>query len=730
VKNIVILIVFWFSIQCINAQKKITIYWDASYSMKDRKIDRELQYLNNYFKKHQTANVTLVMFSNEIILKESYSIKDGIWKALERELLNTIYDGATSFSNLFKGNYDECFLFSDGIENLDKFKPPTDKPLHIISTLPNTNTINLKLAADLSLGSYVYLNIELEQSNRNEKIEQFFSSESDGLVTGMISGIEGPLQNVSVINKNTNQGVASKIGGSYRIKAKEGEILAFTYLGKKTVTIRVSKADILNITMVDIKEILDEVVIISEVEKEDLVNTGNIRVDKKRLGYSIESIGEEEISELDTDVKLAVKGQFAGLEIQNNTAQGRVDLSQFLGRGKNMTIIGNQYGLIVLDGVPLAQSNSSAGNGFVNDTSFINPDIIVDITYLKGLAATNKYGTAGRNGVLLITTKNAVSDKDTTKKKIKLGTTTTYRGNAQLIAELPNVSYIKVLKTSKTVDEAFQNYLLQRKKYGHKPEFYLDTYDYFKEWNNELLSKRVLSNVYEIAFNDAAALRVLSYKQQAIGDYKDAVITLKQVLKLKPKQSQSYRDLALAYNYAGNYAESLIIYNNIDKNIGVNNSNFSGLKKTITKDAKSLIVRHKTELNTLGINPLYLRKIKHKARIIFEWNNFDAEFDLNIINPQKRLFTWSHTIAENSQRILQEKELGYGLEEFFLTSSDLGEWTFNMNYFGNHSKLDEPTYVKITIYKNFGSANETKEIKVVRLYKKNLEQTVLKLNVN
>ncbi len=729
-KNIIILLVFCLGIQNINAQKQIAIYWDASYSMKDRNLDRELQYLNNYFKKHQAANVTLVMFSNDIILKETYAIKAGNWTNLKQELQNTIYDGATSFSNLFKGNFDESFLFSDGIENLDKFKPPTDKPLHIISTLTSTNTINLKLAADLSSGSYVYLNSDPENANKIEKVEQLFSNESEGFVTGIISGIEGSLNNVSVINKASNQGIASGTSGTYKIKAKEGDILVFTYLGKKTVNIRVSKADIINITMGDIKENLDEVLITSEVEKEELVNTGNRLVDKKSLGYAIESIGEEEISELDTDVKQAVKGQFAGLEIQNNTAQTRVDLSQFLGRGKNMTILGNQYGLVVLDGAPLAQSDSSGSTDFVSDTFFINPDMIVDITYLKGLAATNKYGTKGKNGVLLITTKNAVVDKVNTKKKIKLGTTLTYGGNAELINELPDVSYIKVLKTSKTIEEAFQNYLLQREKHGNKPEFYLDTYEYFKGWNNKLLSKRVLSNVYEIAFDDVNALRALSYKQQANRNYKDAVVTLKRVLKLEPKQSQSYRDLALANNYSGDYNKSLKIYDNIDKNRGVGNIVLSGMNKTITNETKNLIALHGNQLNTQGINQKFLRPLKYKSRVIFEWNNLNAEFDLNIINPQKRFFTWSHTIAENSQRILQEKELGYGLEEFYLTSSDLGEWTFNINYFGNNSKLDVPTFVKITTYKNFGSANEIKDIKVVRLHKKDIEQTVAKLNVN
>lgn len=71
-KNIIILVVFCFGIQSIDAQKRVAIYWDASYSIKDRQIDRELQYLDNYFKKYQTANVTLVMFSNDVLLKSNY----------------------------------------------------------------------------------------------------------------------------------------------------------------------------------------------------------------------------------------------------------------------------------------------------------------------------------------------------------------------------------------------------------------------------------------------------------------------------------------------------------------------------------------------------------------------------------------------------------------------------------------------------------------------------------
>jgi len=731
-KYITISLLIFFCSQNLNAQKKIAIYWDTSYSMNDRLLDRELQFLDNYFQKHTNVDVNLVTFSNDIILQENYAIVNGNWLRLKKELENSIYDGATSYLNLFKDEYDECLLFTDGIENLNKLKPSTDKPIHIISTVAEANIINLKLISGLSSGNYINLENQIVQPKVAKQTEQIVSKNKEGGVSGSITSAEGFLGNVNIINKTTNVGATSLNTGTYKIEAKEGDHLVFTFLGKKTVNIRVSKTDIINISMQNIGQSLNEVVVKAQVEKADLVNTGNMKVDERSLGYSIESIDADAISDLDNDLTGAVKGQFSNLDIANDDYH-LSDVSRFTGRGRNMTIMLNQYGLIVVDGVPLGHSDSGVSRGAQSIThvhgNIINPELIENITYLKGLAATNKYGSLGRNGVILITTINGVPGIDYTKKEIKLGTTATYSGSAQAINELANTSYINDLKASKTIEVAYNTYLKQRKIHGHKPEYYLDVYDYFKGWENDLLSERILSNVFEIAFNDVNMLRALSYKQQAGGDYKSAAFTLERVLKLKPNQAQSYRDLALAEVYAGNYQKALKLYDKVDKNRGVGNSNFSGIKKTMVNDAKNLISHHKSEINTIGINSFYLKPIKYKARIIFEWNNLNSEFDLDIINPQKRFFTWSHTKKENGQRISQEKEMGYGLEEFYLRSSDIGEWTFNMKYYGKTSKDDSPTFVKITTYKNFGSPNETKDIKVIRLDKKNIEQTVAKLVV-
>ena len=738
---VVALIALLISSTGLQAQKKISIYWDASYSMKDRDMNRELTFLSNYFKKHTECEVNLLMFSNDILLQEKFNVTDGNWSVIRQELQGTVYDGSTNYDLLFKEEADEYFLFTDGIENITQLNALRSKPVNIISSAGGSNIRDLKLISDLSKGRFVYLTTEYEDENA-QSTSRSDSGMDDAMVSGTVKGAEGFLPNASIINQTTSEGTSTNSTGNYSIEAEPGDILVYSFLGKKTVSVRVTEADIINITMADINQSLDEVVLTAERERVEMVNVGNETVDRRKVGFSTESIGAEEISELDTDLVGAVRGQFSNFDIPNDFYDN-VDISKFLGRGRNMSILLNQYGLVVIDGVPLQQSNSASGGIAGNPAesffggiqyaqdNIINPELIIDITYLKGLAATNRYGTMGRNGVLLITTKNAaLMDSEIPQEEIPLGTTATYSGNAQAIADLPAEPYISVLKDSKSIDQAFNNYLKQRDIHGESAIFYLDVYEYFKDWNNSILSQRILSNVYEMAYDDAEVLRALGYKQQEAGDFKGALMSFERVAKLQPKQSQSYRDLALANYYAGNFNESLDYYKRIDEGVNVGGADFTGLRLTLLNETKNLVNRNRSKLNTAGLNQKFMRPINYKSRIVFEWNDLDAEFDLNVINPQNRFFTWSHTQAENSQRILQQHQEGYGLEEFYLTSGDLGEWKFNMTYYGKTTDDQNPTFIKITTYKNYGTPGETKSIKVVRLDKQEIEQTVAKLVVN
>ena len=93
---------------------------------------------------------------------------------------------------------------------------------------------------------------------------------------------------------------------------------------------------------------------------------------------------------------------------------------------------------------------------------------------------------------------------------------------------------------------AFSTYLAQRKKYGTSPAFYLDCAEFFRKQKQNELGIQVLSNIAELELENAALLRVLAYRLLQIGQLDLACGLFEQVLKLRPEEPQSFRDLALA----------------------------------------------------------------------------------------------------------------------------------------------------------------------------------------
>ena len=692
--------------------KKVTLLWDTSYSMIDRNLDNDLDYLNEYFSENLNTQVTLVKFSNDIILNQTYSIKNSNWLELKKELQITTYDGSTNYNKIKTTKTDEVLLFSDGYTYDSKF-PKLNASLIVISSNKEYNTDFLKTIAKASKKEFV--NLRTIQSN-NSKASKFKT------INGRVSDENGYLSDVTVISRDNNLQTITDSLGNFSIEAQNRGILEFRYIGKNTILSRVSESTVKNIYMTDGNMILDEVVL--ENKKEEIIDNGYGKLDKKRLGYSVETLAGDKIIPSNTNVKDAVAGKFSGVRIGAND-----DLTQFVGRGRYTTILGNQYGLVVVDGLAIKQSDSSMGVGFIADTGFINPENIESVTYLKGLAATNIYGTEGRNGVLLIKTKTG-SSSFKKKKKRQLGNTPTYINDIE-IEEIIDKPYIKEISQTTTIEEAYKIYLSQRKLYGKDVSFFFDIASYFKNWNNPYLVKRILSNVLEINKKlNLEILRVLAYKYDEFEMFEESINVYEQLISFEPSESQSYRNLALSYQFNKQFREAQEIYNKIHNNQYSEVNSFNGLKQTINAEYKNLIALHNSTLLATNIPEFYKKKSEYDTRIIFEWSHFDAEFDLQIVNPQKRYFTWSHTQKEEASRFIKETSQGYGLEEFFITKKDKGEWLFNLTYYGKKTGDNSmPSFVKVTVYSNFGKPNQTKKVTVKELNDLNKKESILKLEI-
>jgi len=237
-----------------------------------------------------------------------------------------------------------------------------------------------------------------------------FAFAQEKTVTGVVSDESGPLPGANVIIKSTKKGTQTDVDGKYALKVKSGDVLIFSFIGMKDATATVGASNTVNMVMKSGGEELSEVVVTSQ----------GIKKEKKALGYAVTTIKAEEFaSKPSTDIARALTGKAPGVNIQQT--------SGLSGSGTNIiirgysSITGSNQPLFVVDGIPFNADTNSDGNfleGATNASSRfldLDPNTIESVNILKGLSATTLYGSSGRNGVILVTTKSG-NTKDINKK--------------------------------------------------------------------------------------------------------------------------------------------------------------------------------------------------------------------------------------------------------------------------------------------------------------------------
>ncbi|MFT5214324.1 MAG: TonB-linked SusC/RagA family outer membrane protein, partial [Patiriisocius sp.] len=204
-------------------------------------------------------------------------------------------------------------------------------------------------------------------------------------VKGTISDSSGLLPGVSILEKGTNNGVQTDFEGNFSIDVSSNDaVLSISYLGFKTQEVSVVGKTILNIFLQEDAESLGEIVVTAQ----------GIRKSKKALGYAITKLDAEEVSKRpEADLARTLQGKISGVII--GAADGQTGSSSPIRIRGNISLTGDNNPLIVVNNVPF--------NGLLRD---IDPNDIQDMSILKGFNAAVLYGSAGRNGVILIQTKS------------------------------------------------------------------------------------------------------------------------------------------------------------------------------------------------------------------------------------------------------------------------------------------------------------------------------------
>jgi len=202
-------------------------------------------------------------------------------------------------------------------------------------------------------------------------------------ITGTITDTEDGLELIgaTVMVKGTTTGTITDYLGAYELSVPQGmDTLTISYTGYTPIEVAIDGRSVIDISLSQASQLLDEVVVIGYGIQKKRVSTGSIsKLSSEKLeGYQVQS------------VQTALEGQVSGLIVNSTSGQPGASKSLLI---RGVSTNGDNSPLYVVDGLQVS--------GIDN----INPEDIESVDVLKDAASSAIYGARAANGVVIITTK-------------------------------------------------------------------------------------------------------------------------------------------------------------------------------------------------------------------------------------------------------------------------------------------------------------------------------------
>jgi TonB-linked SusC/RagA family outer membrane protein len=229
------------------------------------------------------------------------------------------------------------------------------------------------------------------------------------IVKGKVSDSYGnSLPGVNVLVKGTKNGSSTGGDGTYSIKAPNGAVLEFTFIGFETKNVKITGPSV-NVVLSESSQSLKEVVVTGSL---------GIKRSKSSLGYAEQTVDGKDIEQTQRSNFInSLQGRVAGLSVTSTSGAPGASAAVTL-RGVG-SLSGNNSPLYIVDGLPVSNQTLNQGllisdapnrnQDYTNRGADINPDDIESVTVLKGPEAAALYGIEAGNGAIIITTKKGKS---------------------------------------------------------------------------------------------------------------------------------------------------------------------------------------------------------------------------------------------------------------------------------------------------------------------------------
>ena len=201
-------------------------------------------------------------------------------------------------------------------------------------------------------------------------------------ISGIIKSEGGePLIGASIKVKGKSGASVTDIDGKYTLEADNNDVLEISYIGFQPQNVTVGNKSIVNVSLREDSQNLNEVVVVGYGTQKKSDITGSVAV-----------VNTDDLKKYATnDVAQLLQGRIAGVQV---TSDGQPGASPSI-RIRGYSTFGDAQPLYVIDGVPVGTSSRD-----------FSPNDIESMQVLKDASAGAIYGSRAANGVIIITTKS------------------------------------------------------------------------------------------------------------------------------------------------------------------------------------------------------------------------------------------------------------------------------------------------------------------------------------
>jgi tetratricopeptide (TPR) repeat protein len=683
---------------------RVTLLWDASGSATARDAAKDRAFLEAYFKELGSAEVKLVVFSNDVwaIERDTFSVKEGKCAELLDVLAAIRPDGGTRLACLdlrkLDATTDQFLLVSDGLSNFGEGELVLpDKPVTCVVSSPAADfealervsmkgaLVNLLevatadavmralseprtlLAVDVDGArvSEVYPQVPARLTGKTLSIAGRLKAEGKTKVTLHFG--HGSVES-SKVEIELDPAVIAESGRVERIWAtRKIEALSQNRVANEAEIVRVAKAhsivtpftsllvldslaQYVRYRVVPPKDMEDEYWKIVEAEKAQQAKSREQRIAEVRTKWQarVEWWKKEFTYPADLKVKPEDAMEGAGEALRRESA----------------------------DGAPPPAEPREAP---------------------RPQPAGPRRRASEHVGLLAEAEKKEKSGKDEEGP--------TAEPTITLKAWDPKTPYLEAMKAAADTRAAYSKYLDQRKDFANSTAFYLDAADFFYTHKEPVLALRVLSNLAELNLENAPLLRILGYRLKQAGELDLAIATFKTVLRMRPEEPQSFRDLALAQADAKDWAQAIP---NLEKVVLGNwDGRFPDIDLIALGELNDVVRRAGTK-STLPED--LIQPLDYDLRVILTWDADACDMDLWVTEPSGEKAFYGHRATTTGGAFGQDFTQGYGPEEYLVKKAMKGTFKIQVNYYGNRQQLIAgDTTIQLTIIRNYGRPDEKRE---------------------